>query len=347
MKKNIIIGMLALMAMSCQSKKEAETAEVLVVEAKKTEVKVNTLAVDTIEILEEQTATVNPYDKVFLAPTMPGRIKDIMVEVNDDVKKGQLVVKMDESQLTQLYVQFENLKKEMKRMEALKVTQSVSEQQYDQTKAQYDAMVMNVDNIEENTRLEAPFSGVVTGRFYDDNELYGGAPNTPEGKAAIVTIEEIKRLKVMVSMSERYFPKVQEGMTTTLTSDIYPNEEFEGMVSLVYPTINPATRTFMVEITIPNEDLRLRPGMYAKVAVKLGEKSALMVPSAAVLMQEGTNNRFIYVVENNIVKRISITVGQRFDDRLEVISSQLKVGMKYITSGQAKVDDGDEIVIVK
>lgn len=347
MKKNLILALLAFMAISCQPKKEEAATKEAPEVKRKTEVRVATLSVDTVDILENHTATIKAYDKVFLAPIMPGRIKSVAVEINDNVKAGQLVVKMDDAQLVQLYVQFENMKKEMKRMDALKITESVSEQQYDQVKASYDAMVTNVKNIEENTKLVAPFAGVVTGRFYDDNELYSAQPNTPEGKAAVVTIEKIGMLKVMVSMSERYFPAVHNGLKASLTTDIYPNEEFEGVVSLVYPTIDAATRTFKVELTIPNDSKKLRPGMYSKVSVKLGEKSAMMMPSASIMMQEGTNNRFVYVVESDIVKRIPVTLGERFDDRLEVISPLLKVGMKYVTAGQTKVEAGDEISILR
>lgn len=347
MKRNLVYVLLAFLTLACQSKKAEENKEDATTVVKKTEVKVATLSIDTVDRVENYTATINAYDKIYLAPIMPGRIKDIMVEVNDEVRAGDLVVKMDDAQLLQLKVQFQNLEKEMERMIALKKTESVSEQQYDQVKASYDAMATNFKNIEENTRLDAPFTGVVTGRFYDDGELYSAAPNTPEGKAAILTIEKIGKLKVEVSMSERYFPAVTNGLTATLTTDIYPNEEFEGVVSLVYPTIDAATRTFKVEVTIPNADKKLRPGMYSKVAVKLGEKAALMMPSAAVLILEGTNTRYVYVVESKIVKRVPVTIGERFDDMLEVISDDLKPGDKYIVAGQSKVQSGDEVVIVR
>ncbi len=333
----------ALVLVSCGTKK-ADQSQTDVV--KKT-VKVTTLEPEVIEINEEYTATINAYDKVYLAPNMPGRIKEIKVEVNDKVSKGQQVVQMDASQLVQMEVQFSNLEKEMVRMDSLIAYGSISQQVYDQTDAQYRATKASLENLRENTIIKSPFNGLVTGRFYENSEIYGGTPNTNDGKAAILTIEQIEKLKVTVNMSERFFPLVKSGLKTKLTTDVYGKEEFEGTVTLVYPTIDPSTRTFTVEITIPNGNLKLRPGMFARVKVNLGEKETLVVPASAVLMLEGTSNRYVFIEENGKAKHIDVTLGERFDAKLEINSDAIKPGIKLITSGQSKLNNGDLIQVVK
>ncbi len=338
-----MISLLALLAFSCAKTEKTDESEVAKEKAKN--VRVMTLEKKNIDVQQSYTATIDAFDKVYLAPTVPGRIVDVKVEVTDKVRKNQLIALMDESQLLQVEVQYENLKKEMTRMDTLIRYGSVSQQVYDQTKAQYMATKTNYNNLKENTRLLAPFNGIVTDRLYDDNEIYSGAPNTQAGKAAIVVIEQIEKLKVKINVSARYFPVVKTGMEALLTSDIFPDRHFAGKVSLVYPTIDPQTRTFTVEITIPNKDLTLRPGMYAKVSLILAEKEALVVPSSAVLMQEGTANRFLFVAENNRAKRIPITLGERFDDQLEVISKTPLAGKKIIIAGQSKLDNGDLIEV--
>lgn len=344
MRKNILTLAGALLLVSCGGSKQSnETQEEVV---KKT-VKVTTLHPEVIEIKEEYTATINAFDKVYLAPNMPGRIKEIKVEVNDRVSKGQQLVQMDASQLIQMEVQFANLQKEMNRMDTLIAYGSISQQIYDQTEAQYQAAKASLQNLRENTSLISPFNGLVTGRFYEDNEIYSGSPNTNDGRAAILTIEQIGKLKVVVNMSERFFPLVKAGLKTRLTTDVYGEEEFDGAVSLIYPTIDPQTRTFTVEITIPNTGLKLRPGMFARVNVSLGEKEALVVPASSVLMLEGTSNRYVFVEENGKAKHVDVTLGERFDDKLEIISGELKPGNKLITSGQSKLNNGDLIEVVK
>lgn len=347
MKNVISISVLAMLLWSCGGASKDKTTNKNQVEvAEKTKkVKVMTIEKQTIGITQEYTATIAAFDKVYLAPTMPGRIVDIKVEVNDAVKKNQEMVLMDDAQLLQLRVQYENLKKEMGRMDTLIAYGSVSQQVYDQTKAQYLTTEESYKNLQENTRLLAPFSGIVTNRLYENNEIFAGAPNTSEGKAAIVIIEKIDKLKVKVNMSARFFPLVRKGMKASLVTDIYPGATFTGNVSLVYPTIDPSTRTFPVEIIIPNADLKLRPGMYSKVKVKLDEKETLVVPSSVVLMQEGTSNRFIFIAEGNKAKRVAVELGERFDEKLEIISDIDLVGKQVVVTGQSKLDNGDLIEI--
>lgn len=351
MKRILIISLLALLMFACggnpKDKATLETVENTTekVTEKAKNVRVMTLEEKTIDIQQEYTAGINAFDKVYLAPTMPGRIVDVRVEVTDKVLKDQLVVLMDDAQLLQLKVQYENLKKEMERMDTLIAYGSISEQIYDQTEAQYIATKSSYENMLENTKLLAPFNGIVTGRYFEDNEIYNGQPNTQAGKAAIVTIEHIEKLKVKVNMSARYFPLVKNGLEATLKTDIYPGKEFKGKVSLVYPTIDPQTRTFTVEITFPNKDLTLRPGMYAKVKVKLDEKEALVVPASTVMMQEGTANRFIFILDGDKAKRVAVELGERFDDKLEIISEENLVGQQVIIAGQSKLENGDLVAV--
>nr|WP_319400492.1 efflux RND transporter periplasmic adaptor subunit [uncultured Carboxylicivirga sp.] len=345
MKYNILaIAIASFLLASCGGSKEQnqDKEEIL-----KKSVRVTTLQPETIQINQEYTATINAYDKVYLAPNMPGRIKEIKVEVNDKVRKDQVVVQMDASQLVQMEVQFANLEKEMDRMDSLIAYGSISQQVYDQTQAQYEATKASLDNLRDNTIIKSPFNGLVTGRFYENSEIYGGTPNTNDGKAAILTIEQIEKLKVTVNMSERFFPLVKAGLKTKLLTDVYGKEEFEGEVSLVYPTIDPSTRTFTVEITIPNSSLKLRPGMFARVRVHLGEKETIVAPASAVLMLEGTSNRYVFIEENGKAKHVNVTLGERFDDKLEIISDEIKPGDKLVTTGQSRLNNGDLIEVVK
>jgi RND family efflux transporter MFP subunit len=319
MKNTLVLLSIAILFASCAGKKEEKAA--LVEKPAKT-VKVLTLKKQTITVEEEFTATLSAYDKVFLAPTIPGRVKNVYVDINDRVIQGQKVVDMDDTQLKQLQVQFNTLAKEMQRMDTLKAYGSVSDQSYDQVKAQYDATKMNLDNLKENTVVNSTLSGIVTGRYFENDEIYSGAPNTQQGKAAIVTIEQLNKLKAMFNVQARYFPAVKEGMSALLTSDIFPDTTFNGKVSLVYPTIDPTTRTFTVEVTLPNLQLTLRPGMYSKIKLQMGKKQAVMVPSAAVLMLEGTSERYVMVAQNNTAEMIKVSVGTRFDDQLEIYSNK-------------------------
>jgi len=294
----------------------------------------------------EYTSTLNPYEENHMVSSAPGRIEKIYVEIGDRVEKGDLLVQMDRTQLHQAMIQLKNVETDYRRLDTLNKVGGISEQQYDQIKAQYDIAKSNVEFLQENTVLRAPFKGVISGKYYENGEFYSGVPTTPVGKSAIVSIVQIDPMKVMVDISEKYFPLIKKGMNADVACDIYPGKSFPGKVERIHPTIDQATRSFTIEIKISNELKLLRPGMFCRVSMKLGEEMALVVPSVAVLKLQGSNERYMFLEENGTARRIAVLIGKRFDDKIEIISDELKVGSHIIMKGQAKLIDGDKVKVV-
>jgi len=294
----------------------------------------------------DYTATIQAYEEVNMAPSTPGRVDEIYVEVGDRVQKGQKLFLMDRSQYYASKIQLANLEKDLARMDTLMKVGSIKAQTYDQTKAQYEVTKTNVDFMEENTLLEAPFGGIITGKYLEDGELYSGAPGM-SGKSAVVTLMQINPVKITVSISEQNYPLIKKGMQARITADVYPDREFEGRIFRIHPTINPLSRTFNAEISIPNGNELLRPGMFARVYIDMGEVEAFVVPSSSVLVQEGTNERFIFVADGNVVSRRVVILGKRFDDKVEIAEGELKVGDSLVIDGQARLTDGLSIQIAQ
>ncbi len=294
----------------------------------------------------DYTSTVQAWEEVNMAPATPGRVDRIYVEVGDRVQKGQQLFLMDRTQYYANKIQLANLEKDLARLDTLLRAGSVKEQLYDQTRAQYEVMKTNVEFMEQNTLLLAPFPGIITGRYLEEGELYTGAPGAA-GKSAVVTLMQINPVKIIVSISEQYFPQVRNGMKVRVTADVYPGREFEGTVFRVHPTIDPMTRTFRAEIRIPNSGEVLRPGMFARTYIDMGQEEALIVPANTVMLQEGTNERYLFVVENGVAVRRSVTIGQRFDDRFEVSDGGLSEGDCLVSEGQARLKSGQRVEIIK
>jgi len=309
-------------------------------------VKVTPLAKTKIAKTIDYSATILPFEEVNVAPSAPGRIEKIYVEVGDRVKKGDNLFLMDRTQLYQLRLQLSNLEKDLWRLDTLLKAGSAKQQQYDQMKTQYDVTKTNVDFLEQNTLLKAPFHGIVTGRYYENGEMYSGAPSM-SGKPAVVTLMQINPLKVNVSLSEQYYPLVKLGMTASITADVFKNETFGGKIFRISPTVNSVTRSFGVEIEIPNQNEKLKPGMFVRVSLNLGEVETFVVPASTVLIQEGTNKRYVMLADNGVARRVDVLIGKRFDDSLELISENLKEGALLISEGQSRLSDGDKIEIVK
>ncbi len=293
------------------------------------------------------TAHLQAFREVYLASGSPGRISNIRVAVGDRVSEGQLIVEMDQTQLNQARIQLQSLEVDYRRLDTLRRVGSISQQQYDQIKMQYDLAQSNVGFLQENTKLLAPFSGIVSGKYFENGEMYSGAPNTPVGKAAIVSLVQTSRLKALVNVAERYYPYIAKGMDAHISSDMYPGESFAGTVAIIYPTIDPASRSFKIEISVPNPGERLRPGMFARAYLELDQVQSFVVPALAVLKLQGSNERYVFLEENGKAKRITVELGDRYDDMVELISDEIHEGDKLIIAGQSRLLDGMPVEVIR
>ena len=336
------LAALAVLAVSCggqNAQKQAAVDAAAAEAASKPLVRVLPAVLETVAQTEEFSGTILPFSSNNISPSMGLRIERIHADVGDRVAKGQVLVELDRSSLLQAQMQLENQKTDLERFQTLYHAGGVAKQQLDQLQTQFDAAQLAYDNLLENTVLRSPVTGTVTARNYDPGDLYGSL-------GPILTVMQIDRVKVQVNVSEAYFPQVKVGMPVDIKLDVYPNEVFAGRMSLIYPAIDPATRTFTAEITIPNGDGRLRPGMFCRVALNFGEQEQVVVPDVAVQKQAGTNERFGFVVENGKAVRRTFRVGRQVGSRV-VILSGLSAGESVVVAGGQKLLDGTEVDVTR
>ena len=334
MKKIALLMAAAVCMLSCGNK-QTQTSEQ---EAERVEVvSTMTLVPQTIERVLQVSTNLQGYLTQNVAPSLTGKIEHIYTEVGDVVKTGDMLVRMDQNQYLSSKIQLANLEVEMGRLEALLKTGSVSQQTYDQTKVSFDQLKQNLSFLEANTYVKAPFDGVISAKTYEDGELYSGQP--------IVVLTQVDKLKALIAIPETYYPMVKEGMRLTVKSDIYPQEEFAATIEVVYPTIDPATHTFQCKLVIPNASERLRPGMYVTTTLGIGKENTIVVPYQSVEKLIGSNERFVFINENGYAKRVSVKLGQRFDENIEIIAPEIHEGVEYIYLGQRKLVDGVKIQV--
>ena len=333
MKKIVLLMAAAVCLIGC-GKKEAQAVQ----EAERVEV-VSTMTLEECEIERVLNVSTNlqGYLTQNVAPSLQGKIEHIYVEVGDRVKEGNMLVRMDQNQYLTSKIQLANLEVEMGRLKALLATGSVSQQTYDQTKVSYDQLKQNLSFLEKNTYVKAPFEGVISAKTYEDGELYGGQP--------IVVLTQVKKLKALIAVPETYYPLIKEGMKLTVKSDIYPEETFAATIEVVYPTIDAASHTFQCKVVIPNASEKLRPGMYVTTTLGLGKENTIVVPYQSVEKLIGSNERFVFINENGYAKRVSVKLGQRFDENIEIIAPEIQPGVEYIHKGQSKLVDGVKIEV--
>ena len=283
--------------------------------------------------------TLQGWQTLNVAPSLTGKIEHIYVEVGTTVGAGANLVRMDQNQYTTTKLTYTNLGVEMQRMESLRESGAVSQQTYDQTRLSYEQTRESLDFLEKNTYVKAPFAGVISAKNYEDGELYSGQP--------ILILTQIDKLKALVAIPETYFPLFKPGMKLSLTTDIYPDKTFPATVEIVYPTIDPSTHTFQCKIVIPNGKNLLRPGMYVTTTIGLGKANALVIPYQAVEKLVGANDRYVFIVEDGHAKRVTVTLGQRFDQDIEIIADEIKEGVEVVTTGQHKLVDGVKVNVVE
>lgn len=337
MRKYFQILMLAgfsMLAVNCSDKKNEAVEQ----QEEKPKVKLAAVSVRDVKQIEEYTATVESDVKNNISSNSVLRIEKINVEVGDMVRKGQLLVQMNTAMLQQLKLQIENQRVEFNRVDELYKVGGASKSEWDNAKMMLDVNETQYANRLENTQLLSPIDGVVTARNYDNGDMPGNMP--------ILTIESLSPVKMKINVSETYYPLVKKGMGVEVRLDVYGDEVFAGKVSLVYPTVDPITHTFPVEITLANANQRVRPGMFARAVLAFGVENRVVVPDQAIVKQMGAGDYYVYVYEGGKVSYNKVQLGRRLGDEYEVISG-VPTDAQVVVAGQKKLADGVEVEVVK
>ena len=336
--KTIIIASAAVLAAGCGNNAGKKAVEAQVAEEAVPSVSVVEVSAREVPQTATYTSTVQPYVKNNIAPQMAGRITKINVEIGDFVKKGQVLAEIDKAQLQQAQLQLHNQEVELERLRALYDAGGLSKSDLDAIELSYNVTKTQVDNLLENTVLCSPIDGVVTARNYDVGDMY--TMSMP-----IYTVEQIKPVKLLVGISESDYTKVKKGDAVEITVDALPDQTFTGKVGKIYPTVDAATRTFLVEIVVPNNGNVLRPGMFARVTVTFGVNNNVVIPDVAVVKQQGSGERFVYILnQDGTVNYQKVVLGRRMGAEYEVLEG-IPSGAKVVTGGQIRLKDGVKVTV--
>lgn len=371
-KANIaLVGILSIVIMlgACgQSKKTTKTESVV-----KVPIEVMDIITGSIESKIGFLGNISALQEVKVYSTVPTRIVSMKVEIGDVVKKGQVLAVVDSEKIRQAVIQaeaglesakaqYKNVDTEWKRIKRLYEGKAISKSQYDGVKAQYGAARSAVKQLEaalanaktqlRDCSITAPISGTVSSRLLEQGDL--AAPSIP-----LFTIVKMDQVKIQIEVVENQIDLVKIGQSTHIRVEAFPDEIFEGVISKLNPTLNPLTRTIGAEVLIDNPELKLRPGMFARVEVVVERReNALLVPKYAILENtrleylggELTNSqvivdRYVYVVRDTIALRRDITTGIIDGNYVEVLDG-LSENELLVTTGQHNLLDSSIVDIV-
>lgn len=328
----------ALAAMVSCGSKSAENAEAVQEDEKVVKVEVAEAVYQNVPKEESYSSNIQAYVVNNVVPQSGGRIKKINVEIGDFVKAGQILAEMDRVNLEQAHLKLVNDSTELSRLRELYKEGGISQSDFESVQLAYNVSKASYDNLLENTILRSPVDGVITARNYDRGDMYAMA-------SPIYVVQQITPVKALIGVSETDYTKVHKGDKISITVDAIPDRIFEGKVNRIYPTMDPMTHTFTIEVVVPNYDRVLRPGMYAKVTVTFDINRSIVIPDNAVVKLQGSGQRAVYVLQDdNTVKYTVVTPGKHFDRNYEILEG-LNEGDKVVVKGQTALKNGSKVEI--
>ena len=335
--KIMSVAAAVVLAAGCSNLKGNKADQALVEETDPT-VAVTQVSVREVPQEETYTTTIQAFVKNNIAPQTAGRISRILVDVGDFVKKGQVVAEMDQTQLAQVELQLKNNETELKRLKELYEVGGLSKSDLDAIEMAYNVSKTQYDNLKENATLVSPINGVITARNYDAGDMYAMS-------APIYVVEQIAPVKLLIGVSESDYSKVKKGDSVTITADALPGKTFTGKIRKIYPTVDPATRTFTVEVVVDNNNNTLRPGMFARATIQFGVNNSVVIPDVAVVKQQGSGERFVYVLnQDGTVTYQKVLLGRRMGTEYEVLEG-IADGAKIVTGGMIRLKDGIKVIV--
>ncbi len=297
-------------------------------------------------------ATIRAFQQAILYSKTAGFLKTIRVDRGDRIKSGQLLATIEAPELT---ADLDKQKADVAVAEVAhrrlgdafaKSPNLVMPQTVDEAKGRYQvalATLKRTETLLSYSRIVAPFSGVVIKRWVDVGAFIpaGGMPQT----AALLSIADIRTVRVEVSVPEREVPLVKPGLPVKIWVEELAGKVFQHKVTRVAYALDEASRTMAAEIETPNPDEALRPGMYATVQITLEHKpQALTIPLDALVMEKGKG--FVFTVDGDKAKRLPVKLGFK-DDRAVEILDGLKPQQRVLLAAKLALTDGQTVAVVE
>jgi membrane fusion protein (multidrug efflux system) len=283
-------------------------------------------------------------ESVMLRPEVSGRIASIGFRDGQTVRRGQVLVALDatlnEAEVAQARAEFDLANSNLKRTDDLASKSFVSSSAQDQAASSVQVAEARLKLAEARLakmRIVAPFDGVVGIRNVSIGDYVKDGTD-------LVNIEDIRTLKVDFRLPERYFTQVKAGLQVEVTADALPGARYLGSVDAINPRVDASGRSLEVRAKLDNTDGRLRPGMFARVRVLLGDRpDALMVPEEAVVPLG--DDFFVYTVTDGKARRVRVKLGVRREAQVE-LTEGVRAGDVVITAGIRVQRDGQPVRVV-
>jgi membrane fusion protein (multidrug efflux system) len=339
-------------------------------EEKTVPVEIETVSTGSIEETMELTGWIKANQLVDIASKVPGRVESLSAISNEgvsvnleegvEVKKGQQLASIDhdiylaevaaaKANVQAAEVEIADAEREKKRMVALYEGGSATEQNKDKAEtsaemaaARLSSAKANLELAEINLResaITSPIDGIVTAKHIDVGNLIKAGDR-------IVTVADIKTVKVVVAAAERYNEQILVGTPARIKVDALPEKVFMAKIYSIYPALDEQTNAIQVEIRLENDQLLLKPGMFARVTLITKQKDNTVIVPRDVVLGGKIDPYYVYVVDNNIAHKTLVQIGIAQADKYEILDG-LKPGQTLVVNGMSFLKDGTKVEIVR
>jgi membrane fusion protein, multidrug efflux system len=282
-------------------------------------------------------------ESVAIAPETSGRIARILFEDGASVTQGTPLFQLDpdlaQSDLAEAKARLKLAEANYARNQKLRKSGNVAESAYEEALSARDVARVAVESAEvrlAKLTISAPFSGTLGFRAVSEGAyVTAGTP--------LVQLDKVDRLQVSFSVPELQQAALAEAKAVELAADALPGEVFTAAISALNPSIDVNGRALQVRGVLDNSALKLRPGLLVRVTVKGPARDAVMIPESAIV-QRG-QGALVYVVAENKVKELRVSLGKRMDGKVEVREG-VAAGDMVVIAGNSRLRDGAEVEVV-
>lgn len=310
-----------------------------------------TIKDETFNHYLELQGSVTTKELLVIYPEYAGILTEIYVKEGQKVNKGQLLAKIDDGglsqQLTQLQIQADLAKTTFERQSRLWDQKIGSEIQYLQAKSNYEAQAQAVDQLQkqmDKTLIKAPFSGTI-----DDILTEAGSVVVP-GSSALMRIINLSNMYIETNVPEKHIAYVTKNKNVLVEFPIL-GLTINSKIRQVSDYINPANRTFKIEIAVPNKDKHIKPNLTAKLKINdYSNDKALLIPQS-IISENANGDQYIFIVKNKsendegIAEKTIIETGKSQNDLVEVTKG-IEIGNEIIIEGARRVNDGQTVKVI-
>ncbi|MCO5099645.1 MAG: efflux RND transporter periplasmic adaptor subunit [Burkholderiaceae bacterium] len=290
--------------------------------------------------------TLRAAESVVVKPEVAGRIRSIHFDSGARVRKGELLVALDASiagaEVQQTRAELALARANYQRSADLARQKFLSERARDEAAANLQVLEAKLELAQARlakTSIRAPFDGVLGLRNVSPGDY------VREGDV-LVTLEDVSRMQVDLRLPERYLGQLQRGQRLDLEFDAYPGHSFPATLEAIDVRVDANGRSIVARGRMPNVDGLLRTGMFAKIALTLGQRErAVMVPEEAVFAVGP--EQYVFRVDQGRAERVRVRTGLRRDGRVEIVEG-IRAGEQVVTAGQLKLPaQGGDVRIIE